>query len=364
MNLTKSCRWAKRLALAVVLSHASSVTQAQNITQTLTLHPGWNSVFLEVAPTDPDVRHVFAGAPIDSVWAFAARPAAVDFIQDPNQLTGNLGLWQLFVPTNRVESINNNLFTLQPNRAYLIKSTNTAPITLTLTGRPSLRKVPWVPDSYNLRGFPVDPATPPTFQTFFMPSAAHFNAAAGALQKIWALNSAGTWVLVGPGDTMQSGVAYWVFTHGASDYLAPLTAALDAGDGLDFAHEINTLNLSLINRTGQSVNALITDASAPAASPLAYALLDPVNGPTWPTLPSPLLRVEASGQEVGYLLSDVAFEQMCVFKGGEGVDINDTIDAIELILHRHIVLNSTQVVAQVNSPSRSDAGKYAFFHRK
>ena len=295
MHLTQSCRWMQRFALAVALGHLASGARAQTLTQTLTLNPGWNSVFLEVAPANPDIGGIFAGAPIDSVWAFAARPAAVDFIQDPNQLTGNLGLWQLYVPTNRVESINNNLFTLQANRAYLIKSTNTVPVTVTVTGRPLLRQVQWVPDSYNLRGFPVDPAAPPSFQTFFAPSAAHYSAATGALQKIWALDSTGTWGLVSPGAPMQSGVAYWVFTQGASDYLAPLTAVLDAGDGLDFSHEINTLNLTLRNRTSQSLNAVVTDASAPALSPLAYALLDGTNGPTWPTLPSPLARLEAGG---------------------------------------------------------------------
>ena len=295
MNLTKSRRWIARLALALALGHAAGVARAQNLTQTLTLNPGWNSVFLEVAPTNSDIRAIFAGVPIDSVWAFAARPAAVDFIQDPNQLTGNLGLWQLYVPTNRLESINNNLFTLQANRAYLVKSTNAAAVTLTLTGRPSLRKVQWVPDSYNLRGFPIDPATPPTFQAFFAPSPAHYNPTTGALQKIWKLDSTGKWVMVAPGDAMQSGVAYWVFTQGASDYLAPLTVVLDAGDGLDYSREINTLNLTLFNRAGQSRSALVTDASAPAASPLSYAVLDVVNGPTWPALPSPLVRLEAAG---------------------------------------------------------------------
>ena len=295
MNLTPSHRWLQRVALVLALAHVLGVALAQNITQTFTLQPGWNSVFLELNPTNSNLSAALTGLPIDSVWAFAARPAAVDFVQDPNDLTGQLPLWQLYVGTNRPESINNSLFTLQANRAYLIKSTNATAVSFSLTGRPSLRKLTWVPEAYNLRGFPIDPAAPPTFQTFFTPSAAHYDPATGALQKIWKLAANGQWVLVAPGETMQSGVGYWVYTHGASDYLAPLTVALDSGDGLDFGREVDRLNLSLINRSGQALSAVIQDASAPAVSPLSYAQFDALNGTTWPALPSPLTRLEAGG---------------------------------------------------------------------
>ena len=41
-------------------------------TQTLQLQPGWNAVFLEVYPADPDPAIMFANTPIDVAAAFYA----------------------------------------------------------------------------------------------------------------------------------------------------------------------------------------------------------------------------------------------------------------------------------------------------
>jgi hypothetical protein len=86
-----------------------------------------------------------------------------------------------------------------------------------------------------------------------------------------------------------------VFTHGASDYLAPLTVALDSGDGLDFADALDQLNLNLVNRTGQSKSAVIQDAGELSPSPVSYAQFDATNSTQWPVLPSPLTRIVAGG---------------------------------------------------------------------
>lgn len=275
--------------LALLLAwHMAPPASAQNITQTLTLQPGWNSVYLEVTPTNPALSAVFGSVPIDSVWTFAARSSAIDFIQNPSEPVWNRDSWLLYVPTNRPESFQNNLFTLQANVGYLVNLSNAVPVTLNVTGRPSLRRAAWVPDAYNFRGFPIDPANRPTFQSFFAPSPAHYSA--GALQRIYQLNNSGQWGLVNPGDLMSSGMAYWVFTKGASDYVAPLTVSVEIGDGLDFSKDANELSLVLQNRTSVSQTAFITDTAAPAPNPLSYFKLSPSDGVQWFNLPSPLVR--------------------------------------------------------------------------
>jgi hypothetical protein len=142
----------------------------------------------------------------------------------------------------------------------------------------------------------VDPGAPPTFLNFFRYSKAHYNAASSQLQKIYRLHSAtGQWQLVAPTDLVQSGAAYWVYTRGASDYLAPLTAKVELGDGLDFGLELAELNLSLVNLTTGPMSAPVRELGSGGAGHLAYYQFSPTLGGQWPALPSPLLVSPAAG---------------------------------------------------------------------
>jgi len=88
----------------------------------------------------------------------------------------------------------------------------------TVHGRPMLQPARWQADSFNLTGFPVDPAAPPSFGAFFAGVAAH------AGQPIYSLAADGHWQLVtNPFSTpIHSGEAYWVFSSGPSTFRAPL----------------------------------------------------------------------------------------------------------------------------------------------
>ncbi|MEK7677548.1 MAG: hypothetical protein AAB676_17100 [Verrucomicrobiota bacterium] len=274
----------RMLSLLAVTGAASGLpVSAQTTTQTFTLQPGWNAIYLEVEPPNTAVGVVFTNVPIDSVWTFQERLSAVDFIQDPSEPVWNKSQWLVYLPTNRVESFQNNLFHLQANRAYLVNLTNAA--TLTVTGRPSLRPMEWAPDAYNLRGFAADPAAPPTFLEFFRHSPAHYDATRSQLQKIYRLSASGQWTLVGPHDLMVSGEAVWVYTQGGSDYTGPLAAKLAFGDGLDYARELVELPVLLLNRTDGPRHATI---SAPTALPLSYLSFNPTNGHEWLPLPASL----------------------------------------------------------------------------
>ncbi|HEY5914770.1 MAG TPA: hypothetical protein VJA21_29620 [Verrucomicrobiae bacterium] len=269
--------------------------RAQQVTQTLTLQPGWNAVYLEVQPDNNTTTAVFARLPAASVWSRAERISSVDFIQNASEETFNEAGWLRWFHPSRPEAILNNLFAVFPNRAYLIRSTNATPVVWSLTGRPALRQAAWVPDAYNLRGLPVSPATPPTFLNFFRHSPSHFNAASGQLEKIYRLNASGQWAQVAANDATRSGEAYWIFTRGASDYLAPLHVQVDLGDGLDFGPGLTVLNLWLANRTAGPLSALVRDLAAPD-SILSHYVFDPQLGGQWPALPNPLAKSLTAGE--------------------------------------------------------------------
>jgi hypothetical protein len=75
----------KAIFLTFVLLGALPVC-AQWTNQTIVLRPGWNSGFLEIQPEPRECDALFAGVPVESVWAWNRRFSSVQFIQDPEQL--------------------------------------------------------------------------------------------------------------------------------------------------------------------------------------------------------------------------------------------------------------------------------------
>jgi hypothetical protein len=208
----------------------------------------------------------------------------VDFIQDPNEPLWNRSSWRVFTPTNRVDSFQNSLFKILGNRPYLINVTNTA--TLTIGGRPSFRPLDWVPDTYNLRGFPIDPAQRPTFLNYFRSSPAHYNATTAQLSKIYRLSPTGQWTPVSGADLIDYGIAYWTFTSGASDFTGPLGLQIEFGDGLDYGSTLTEHVIKFKNPTTATKSACLRDLLGTDA-PISYPNPDLISTQRWLNLPSP-----------------------------------------------------------------------------
>lgn len=292
-----------RLALWIVLLIVSTPLRAgQWVQQTFALQAGWNALWLEVEPTNGAIEQVFGSLPIESAWTFRTRESALDFIQDASEPVWNRDRWLSWVPTGQPGALANELFVVNRHRAYLVKLTAAA--NLVVTGTPALRSTTWVPDAYNLRGFPVDPGAPPTFEEFFSPSAAHFDAVTRRLQPIYRLSSAGAWQLVSGSDQMESGVAYWVFSRGGSDFSAPFRAEMVLGLGeLDFGLETGEFELRTHNLRGTPLTATVAELGAPGPTALAVAGSSNVGERTWTALPGLLSRPHESGQGQSLVLA-------------------------------------------------------------
>ncbi|MFN0067580.1 MAG: hypothetical protein ACKVYV_08080 [Limisphaerales bacterium] len=241
---------------------------AQALTQTLTLQPGWNAVWLEVEPPDRAPSAVFAGLPLASVWTWSERVSATDFIQNPDTAGWNRAQWLAFFPTNSPEARLANLHAVLPQRAYLVRLAGTNAVTWSVTGRPVLTTPDWVPDRFNLRGFPVDDTVAPTFRQFFRASGAHFEPGSGRLAEIFRLGPDGRWNAVAPDDVMRRGEACWVYTRGASEFVAPFSLEVNSGEGVDFNGVLRRVEITLRN-----VHAAAKSIRIESAGPLAPALL-------------------------------------------------------------------------------------------
>ncbi|MES2568936.1 MAG: hypothetical protein V4710_02645, partial [Verrucomicrobiota bacterium] len=256
-----------RLLLVLTLAAAPCATAA---TQQFILQPGWNAIYLEVAPANPDPLAVFAGLPIDQVWAFFPTRSPVEYISDPAAGLFNLPGWNVWLPPGSrpdAEALS-DLRGVISHQAYLIKNTGTA-ATLTVTGKPSLRDVRWNPDSFTLTGLAVQSDTTVRSGDFFSNSPAHKN------QLRYRLAPNGTWVALTDSSSLASGQAYWIFSKGGSDFSAPLAVSFGGGRQLDFGTDQSSQLITLRNQSSYPTNVSIAN---PDGFPFAYQQLNATTG--------------------------------------------------------------------------------------
>jgi len=233
------------LALISALYVCEAEVAAQWVQQRITLNPGWNAVYLEVQPEPKDCEAVFAGLPIENVWAWNRRFSSVQFIQDASSLVPRQPEWLTYFPADSGEHMLANLFIVQGGHAYLIKLGGNKSVNWLVKGKPIVRSIDWVGDSFNLVGFRVDPNSPPTFSVFFAPSPAHTG------QPVYRLGSTGKWERINPPtERIRPGQAYWVYCVGQSSYSGPLKLTLEQGGILDFGRTLTEQTLRIKNEAG------------------------------------------------------------------------------------------------------------------
>lgn len=223
--------------------------RAQQVTQAFTLQPGWNSIWLEVDPTNRQPAAVFKDLPLASVWTWSERVSATDFIQNPATAGWNRNQWLGWFPPENPEGVLANLYAILPARAYLVRLAGTSSITWSVTGSVSSTPTTWAANQYNLRGLPVDPDSPASFRDFFRHSPAHWNPSALSPTAIFRLEPDGHWVPAAADASVRRGEAYWVYTQGASDYPAPFEIRSSTGKGVHFRDRAYRATVTVANHT-------------------------------------------------------------------------------------------------------------------
>ena len=234
---------------------APALWAADLVTQQIQLTPGWNAVYLEVQPNTADPEQVFSGVPVESVWTWVDRKPTVEFLIDPSELEWNRSGW-LGYRSAPAEAVLTNLHSIVGNRAYLIKLMGDVPVTWSVQGRPSTRRIQWVPDSFNLTGFHLDPASTLSLGDLMKASPA-LNG-----QMVYVLDKAsGQWQPVDNAYTVTArhGEAYWIYSAGGSDYQGPWSTDLRSTDGLDFGSTTSRRALKLTNHGDTSTAIQVRD---------------------------------------------------------------------------------------------------------
>ncbi|NOZ50331.1 MAG: hypothetical protein GXP37_09845 [Chloroflexi bacterium] len=314
-------------------AQAMATTQVDGaiLTQTFDLHPGWNSIYLEVDPINDSplvnvgtvdqpimapelstIEAVFAGLScgdcLESVWTWNIPLTTMDYIVDPAEGLWDAPGWNRYYPAGSLgpdgesRAFLSDLFSLHANSGYLVKLKDGAgPATLDVRGQPVVAHHQWLPDSYNLAGFPIDPdASPsPTVATFFQ----NLVGGPSPVTEVRALQADGKWSDAMASDAeLAYGEAYLVYyrSDDVLNYTAPFDIISTIGEGLDFTPGFDgskqTLRIENLANSNITVQLQVLSQSAPAVA-LQYDS-DPESDtdPLQTLWPNPASRSLAAGQ--------------------------------------------------------------------
>ena len=214
------------LAIFTLLVGLESFALADAVRQqTVQLRAGWNAVFLEVHPEEPDPAKVFAGLPVDIAATFSGPLSSAQFMTDPGANLFRLTGWSVWYAGSRPDAFLKTLYAINGQQGYLIHAKQG--FVWNVSGTVAPPAIRWQPDAFNFVGFSVDAVAGPTFGRFFAGSAAHNH------NRIYRLDN-GAWRQVNSpsAEVMRSGEAFWIFSVGASTYQGPLQAETTSRNGV------------------------------------------------------------------------------------------------------------------------------------
>lgn len=232
----------------LILIAGCGVAQAQTseLSQTITLKPGWNAIHVALEPSDKAITSVFAGIPVRSVWRWIPGQNEARFIRDPAEGLENIEGWFAWFPEPRPDAMLTNLFTIDGDTSYLVRLPDgESPRQLVIHGTSRYLKKNWRANDFTLTGLPVVSTNAPTFNEFFSRSPAHQG------QPIYRLdNTDGRWKLVAGTTPINANEAYWFYTNGNSRYQGRMDLVLDQGESLEYSASFSELRFVLRNLSG------------------------------------------------------------------------------------------------------------------
>jgi hypothetical protein len=347
------------LGLVLLLLSMPKPSMGEPVTQTIPLQPGWNAVFLEVAPVSTAPAEVFADVPdLLSVWRWNPNTATVEFVQDPEMPVPAGSRWLVYYPDNPVLT---NLHAIQGQTAYLIQRGGESSVNWNVTGEPTMPNLDWKANSFNFVGFHLATGEEPLFGNFFSSSPAH------AGQDIYILGDGGGWEKVDyPSSTyMQRGEGFWVYCKGSSQFTGPLTVQLEQGTGLHYGKTLSEQSVLFRNSSAAQMSVSLSLSSLNNA--VYYWVFQPAeNLAGWMPFPSSLeLTIPAGGSQklrLGVrrtgLAAETAYGANLAVLDGEGVRIFIPVSITGIRFAGLWVGDTT--ITKVNQPaSTSDPDKPA-----
>ena len=271
-----------RHLLAALLLFTAGNLHAQWLTQSITLKPGWNSVYLHVDASHANLDTLIGSDPsnpISEVWLWQPVVAPGRFINDPSKpLPSNVD-WAVWT---RSGTIPNTIGGLLPNAAYLVRNNSGANYTWNLVGQPVPPRNTWTAQGVNFIGFSTPSVNPPVFDNFLSPSPLLQNQS----QIFYypggeAANAAPVTreLLARFSTPVTRGTAYWIRAGNQyNSYFGPVLVSPQSPSGIRFGDSLGQYSIRLRNVTAATLRVtttLLPSASAPAGQ-VAHVDLTPL----------------------------------------------------------------------------------------
>ena len=246
-------RTARKLVLLCLVCWSSlcaCLLQAQWVTESFTLKPGWNAIYLHVDSSHETLDNLIGSgsatpAPISEVWMWVPTVGTTQFVQSPQDpITGSQ--WLTWKAAGGASS---NLQRLTGNVACLVFSTAATDYVWMIHGQPRLPNHEWSSSGLNFVGFPTVAASPPSFESFLsqvpvlQQTAEIFEYTGGVLSssnpsRVFALRT--TPVTRGTGFWIRSGTFF-------NRYYGPFEVKANSPNGIDFGSVVSVARFRLRN---------------------------------------------------------------------------------------------------------------------
>jgi len=263
------------LALAMYLAGRVEL-HAQWITQTNSLRPGWNSVFLHVDASHATLDQLVGSDitnPIQEIWYWQPALPTGQFIESPQLPTAGGSQWSSWT---RLLGPNSVLQRLSGNGAYLVRlATNAAPYDWRIKGKPVAPTYRWTLTGLNFLGFPTPPSpvtAQPFFEAFLAPAPELQQTAEiyryqggdfGATNPVRVLTFRTTRIRRDQGYWIRAGQSY-------NQYFGPFQIIEAGSSGIRFGDSSSQARVRLRNIVNQSLTITlrqIASEAAPAGQP-------------------------------------------------------------------------------------------------
>ncbi|MBX3745867.1 MAG: hypothetical protein KF833_11220 [Verrucomicrobiae bacterium] len=261
-----SIRWLTG-AVAGGVCLLAPVASGQWLTQSVTLQPGWNAVYLHVDASHVPIDDFMAGIPghpIEEVWRWNPLAPTAQFTASPSVPSESGTPWSSWV---RGLGASSSLTRLTGNGAYLVRVEAGSPAyTWSVLGRPVPPLDSWTTTGLNFIGFPTPPAGPPTFETFLAPAPVLWNSAEIFRYPGGPLGPSNpSQVLSLTGTPVRRGEAFWIRAgEHYNRYFGPIQIELQSPAGVHFGEATGQQRVRLRNLTRNVLTVTLSSVSSEA----------------------------------------------------------------------------------------------------
>ena len=267
--------------VALALLGLAPIASAQWATQTNSLRPGWNSVYLHVDPSHTNISGLVGIAdPIEEIWLWNSDlPPGQALVQPQSPVPGSQ--WSTWT---RTEGAASELQTLRGNVAMLVRVSEVAPsFEWRVKGRPVAPSYRWTLSGLNFVGFPAATTPAPFFDNFLSRDSQAIDWGQDAEIFRYQGGNLGTTnpILVSPIayrlTSLRRDQAYWVRSGNIyNQYFGPFVVSGPGPNGLRFSDSIGSYRVVLKNMANSNLTITLRQVASempPSGQPAEAGLL-------------------------------------------------------------------------------------------